>query len=487
MDQLLIALTIAAGISPLLTFTHLWQLKEWRIDRLREHLRAEGILRPLFGILRPTIILSSFAISYILHFLPAIALATAGTFSILASLILLTALNILQITVKKQKYPVWTSKAITLATTSLLLTAALSLYIHYSTFDILLILLPLLQPFFLLLTWLLWLPVDHMLKCHTLEEARALRAEYPDLTVIGITGSVGKTTTKTLLAHILSDFHPLVTPAYVNTEMGVAQWLIKNAKCKMQNVKLLIVEMGAYRKGEIRTLCDIVQPTIGIITCIGKQHLGLFGSEQEIADAKGELCEALPENGHAFINATTPFVEQLKEKTKCPMTLVQPQIPFSSIALAVAVAKHFGLSEKTIEEKCNSFTPPPHTFSMRVESGITILDDTHNVSPESFHAAIQWAKSQPQKHKVLMTPGIIELGNEDSLIHEQLGETANPVFDRVIFLNKRHAKMFQRGYGKFGEGRRVEIYSKTPPPVPQGALLVCIGRMSDTIIQNILP
>jgi len=479
MDQLLIGLTLAACISPLLTFTHLWQLKEWRIDRLREHLRSVGWFRQLFGISRPLIIATGFLI-LIFNFQIPIFKQFSNSNIQTTTLIALASLSVVQIAIKKQKYPVWTSKVLTIASTSLLLTTALSFYIHYSTFSILLILLPIIQPFFLFLSWLLWNPVDRMLKRHTLEEARTLRDTYDDLTVIAITGSVGKTTTKELLSHILSDHNVIATPAYVNTEMGVAQWLIKILKPMCPSI--LIVEMGAYRKGEIQTLCEIVQPTIGVITYIGSQHLGLFGSREAIAQAKRELFESLPENGHAFINATTPFVEQLKEKAACPVTLVQPQIPYSSISLAMAVARHLGMNQDQIQNKINSFTPPSHTFSVRQESGVTILDDTHNVSPESFRAAIEWSASQPQTYKVLMTPGIIELGKEETAIHKQLGGQASHIFNRVIFLNKKHARMFESGYGT-----SVEIFSNNINSVPPNSLLVCIGRMSDPIIQNLLP
>src|SRR3989338_3691497 len=207
MRSILVIFTLTASLSPLLTFAHLWQLKEWRWDRLREHFRHTGWFRQLFGITRPSIVLF-FLIS---NFIP----SPISHISSLTGLVVLSVVNSIQIILHRQPCPVWTKKAITLTITSLLLTS-LTAYLPLP-----LIFPPLLQPFFLVLSWTLFKPLDHILKQRILQRAKNLRSQFPHLTVIGITGSAGKTTTKELLAHILDDKQLLVTPEHVNTEIGM--------------------------------------------------------------------------------------------------------------------------------------------------------------------------------------------------------------------------------------------------------------------------
>ncbi len=510
--EFLLFLTTVAAISPLLTFAKLWQIKEWRIDRLSEHLRAEGYLRQIFGIIRPAI-LGLLGLVGLLGLLP----RDLWTSSALGALALASAA---QIVLRRQPAPVWTQKAITLVGANLALTETLAYALLMTENEPVTAFLPLAQPFLLFATWMLCRPVDHFLKQRILSEAKALRARHPELTVVGITGSVGKTTTKELLAHILGDRHPLATPAYVNTEMGVAQWLIRslqNAKCKIPSIKydVLIVEMGAYRKGEISLLCDIVKPTIGIMTFIGTQHIALFGSQKALCEAKSELLLALPKEGCAFLNADSNLCAGLRQAAKCPVTTIgtgghadlkafdieeTPQgirfrvgetlitVPLhgthnvANVLLAFAAARHLGMQHAAIAAKLRTFIPPERTFQVRSERGVVILDDTHNASPESFKAAIAWARTQPMEQKFLLTSGLIELGEQQDRIHMELGALAAPVFDDMIVLNARAARLLEQGFGK-----PVLTHTKEIPALEPGSLLVCIGRMPSSTIHRLLP
>jgi UDP-N-acetylmuramoyl-tripeptide--D-alanyl-D-alanine ligase len=497
-------LTVAASISPLATFAALWQIKEWRTDRLREHLRSEGILRQLFGIARPATI-AMFGIAGSLHIIPQHEWPSVT----LAALLTVAAL---QLILRRHPHPVWTKKAQALFITSMLLTFLAALTTNMYTLP----LLPLLQPFFLLVALLLWSPVDTLLKNRVMQRARTVRNGRPELTVIGITGSVGKTTTKELLAHILKEQNILFTPEHINTEMGVSQWF-GQALLSHPEVEVVVVEMGAYRSGEIALLCSIVQPTLGVVSFIGRQHIGLFGSQESLCSAKAELLDALPKTGHAFMNADSSLCREIIAHAACPVTMVGTGghadmeafdidetshglqfrigdtacfVPMhgthniTNILLAVAVAEHLGISRERIAERLRSYRPAQHTFSVREESGITILDDTHNTSPTSFKAAIAWAKIQPFEHKVLLTSGLMELGEEQDRAHAELGTLAAGIFHRVIFLNRKNARPFARGYGQ-----SVELPRKGGkiPSVQQDTLLVCVGRMPEHVIQSLLP
>ena len=502
---LLIGLTLLGCLSPLLTYAYLWQVKEWRVDRLREHLRAEGFLLQLYGRVRP-LILFLFACAL---FIPGIA----AQYVVVGASATFALLTLVQLLLRKQSKPVWTQKAYAIVGLSVILNICLAVVLGFYL-PILLPVLVLGQPDIVSLAWLVLWPVDHTLKKQTMQKATALRNTLEDATVIGITGSAGKTTVKELLAHVLDELNPLTTPTHVNSEMGVAKWLLSKLPSYETEKPLLIVEMGAYRRGEIMQLCGIAQPTMGIITLIGSQHIALFGSQEALCDAKGELLEALPEDGQGFVNADSELCAGLAGRAPCDVTRVGTggsadleatdieetstgirfivegttvDVPLhgthnvTNVLLTIAAAEHAGMERGRIVQRLRTFEPPSHTFAVRTEGNVTMLDDTHNASIASFRAAIAWARNQAVGHKVLLTSGLIELGQKQDDVHAELGAAATDVFDRVIFLNERSANSFAKGYGE------VEVLSKDTAPVQEESLLVCEGRMTERTIQKLLP
>jgi UDP-N-acetylmuramyl pentapeptide synthase len=153
-----------------------------------------------------------------------------------------------------------------------------------------------------------------------------------------------------------------------------------------------------------------------------------------------------------------------------------------NILLAVAVAEHLGVQRNVISNRLARFHPLTGTFSVEDHSGVTVLNDTHNCSPESASAAIRWAQSQPATQKILLTSGIIEQGQETMRVHKDLGSQSAQVFDRVIFTNKKFAQIFEQGYGK-----KVEVYSQDISPIPAGSLLVALGRVPKLAMEKLLP
>ena len=154
----------------------------------------------------------------------------------------------------------------------------------------------------------------------------------------------------------------------------------------------------------------------------------------------------------------------------------------TNVLLAIAVARHLEIETGIIDKQLSTFTPPHSTFAVRKNKEVTILDDTHNASPESFRAAIAWAKSQPANNKILLTPGLIELGNTEDIIHRELGTQASEIFSRVIFTGKHGIDAFAKGYT--GD---VERLSKQTKSIHSGDLLLCVGRVSEAAINRILP
>lgn len=504
--QMQIWLLVLASASPLLTYTKLWQVKEWRIDRLKEHLRANGSFKQLFGTVRPIIVLGGLAL---------ILFGSDPSAAADMTLMVLTVASLGSIIAKRQKYPVWTGKACILAATTLALTLLVGL-LGATASSFLFPLLIVSQPLLLYVAWLCFRPIDTHMKQQIMEQAEKLLASYENTLVIGITGSVGKTTVKEFIAHTLAGNQVLFTPAYINSDMGVSKWLLKELpKHKKDERLILIVEMGAYKKGEISLLCKICKPRIGIITYIGTQHLALFGSQEKLAEAKSELFAALPENGRAFYNADCELCHTIKDQAKCPVTTVGTagQVDLEAfdieeqsdgvhfrvadtaflcpmfgthnvvnVLLMISVCQALGISLEDIAQRLRSFSPPHSTFAVRKERSVVLLDDTHNASPESFRAAIAWAKSVPFTPRTLITPGLIELGQKDSQIHRNLGTLAAGIFDRVIFTGSNGKDAFEEGFGK-----PVEQYKNPINTVPKNSLLACIGRVSKKQIDHLLP
>jgi UDP-N-acetylmuramoyl-tripeptide--D-alanyl-D-alanine ligase len=355
-----------------------------------------------------------------------------------------------------------------------------------------------------------------MLKTRVLNRAIRLRAAHPHLRVVGITGSVGKTTLKEMLSHILKDLGAEATPDRVNTEMGVAQWLTKILTNEpIDSTRILIVEMGAYRRGEIALLCRIAQPQYGAITYVGDQHLSLFGSHEAIIEAKGELFVSLPPEGKAFGNSDNDAFNALRKKCACPVITVgtgqqvdvlgtdieetsdgirfkvlgtHVSVPIqgthnvTGALLAIAVAQEMGMTLHDIAKRLQSFQPKQKTFERKTLGKVTVLDDTYNSSPDSVRAAIEWAKKQPHTKKILVLEGIIELGDAEARIHTDIAHLASDIFTVAYVAHSRHLPYFRDG----GFGSRVSVITETPI-VDDGSLIVLSGRLSEKVIKRFLP
>src|SRR3989339_768779 len=273
------------------------------------------------------------------------------------------------------------------------------------------------------------------------------------LTVVGITGSYGKTATKEILAHLLAGrYRVLKTPANVNTAVGVAKTVLTRLSPSHQ---VFVVEMGAYRRGEIQKICRLVTPQIGVLTGINQQHLGLFGSFSNLLATKYELIASLPKNGLAVVNGANKFCRDLAKKTNhVPVRLYsKPKKAFKTnllgswqqlnIAAAVTVARRFKVKPAAIKKLL--FSIPSFKTALKVrrgEKGLTILDDSYNSNPAGFLAAVNFAKAKKARAKILVTAGIIETGSAKKDIHEKLAHKSLSVFKQVTVTKKDTYRLF---------------------------------------------
>lgn len=493
-------------------YARLWQLKEWRLDRLREHLDREGYAVSLLGTVRPAVVGIWIIIGIVLSALG----PTDSWFPIaLAALICLGLVHGVQAVRGALPRPQWTRKAQIIVA----LGTALNMGIWYfsrrygdTATAVTLLTLPLLQPGFVGTAVLIFSPIDRWQKRRLYQHARELRQSAKDLVVIGITGSVGKTTVKALLGHLLEPLDAITTPAYVNSDTGVARWLIQQLQARTP--RLAVIEMGAYRRGEIALLCDFCRPNRGIITLIGTQHIALFGSQQNILVGKSELFAALSADGRAYLNGDHALTRETAAFARCPVVMVGTggqldveardieetpeglafqlgptrfRVPLHgthnvvNVALAISAARDLGMDDAAIQSRLSTFAPPSRTFSVQNRGNRRFLDDTHNSSASSMKAAIAWAKTQPYDTKILITCGLIEMGDTGDTEQEAIGALAGAVFQRIIFVGRHGRSAFMRQCSVPLEGN-----DAPPPPAPPGALVVAVGRVPESLVQSIL-
>ena len=299
--------------------------------------------------------------------------------------------------------------------------------------------------------------------------------------VIGITGSYGKTSTKYILHQILSQkFNTLMTPDSYNTPMGICKVIRGELNAEHE---IFIVEMGAYKRGDIRELCNLASPEIGILTAVGPQHLERFKSIENIARTKYELIESLPSEGLAVFNcdneicaglsdkreqggnpvrryATEPFsVDSVSDKADLTASNIRhtPEgLAFtvhtnvgtseirtrllgrhnvSNILAAIAVAIECGMTLEEIQKAIVNVEPVPHRLQLTSSVGnVTIIDDSFNSNPVGAKAALEVLTEIGDGKKVLVTPGMVELGEREYEENRRLGEQAAEVCDLVILV-----------------------------------------------------
>ncbi len=329
------------------------------------------------------------------------------------------------------------------------------------------------------------LPIERLIFHLYFRDAEKKLLENPRLIRIGITGSYGKTSTKFILAEILSQkYNVLATPASFNTPMGVTR-IIRERLTPAHQV--FIGEMGARHVGEIKELSRLVHPVIGILTAVGPQHLDTFRTVERIEKTKYELIDALPKDGMAVFLNDDGIVYKLYEKTGKPKMLagregadawatdvsVSPQgshftlhlgdwEPFevttallgrhniSNILAACCVAKHLGLNQEQIRRGILQCRPVEHRLQLlKTPGGVTVIDDAFNTNPTSSKEALKVLSSFPGR-RVIVTPGMVELGAEEAKYNQEFGRAMAQSVDVAVLVGKKHTEPIRRGLKEAG-------------------------------------
>ncbi len=324
------------------------------------------------------------------------------------------------------------------------------------------------------LCWAVTAPIEKLFARHYINDAKKILKAHKNLKVIGVTGSYGKTTTKFILTRILSEkFNTVCTPQSFNTPMGVVRTIREHLKPQTQ---IFVCEMGAKNVGDIKEICDIVHPDIALITSVGAQHLETFKTVDNVFKTKFELADAVKlKNGNVFVNGDSKeiatrvkdgiilygtqngcdykaenisygrngseFDLKLGEDTLHLTSRLLGLHSIINITGAAALAYSLGVSAEEIKFAVASLKPTEHRLEMKNSiKGSVMIDDAYNANPEGSIEAVRVLGSFDGMQKVIITPGLIELGDKEYECNFNLGLETTKMCDIIIFVGENRSK-----------------------------------------------
>ena len=330
------------------------------------------------------------------------------------------------------------------------------------------------------------IPFENAIAKGFVKDAARRLAEMPHLTVVGITGSYGKTSVKNYLNALLSaKYNVLMTPGSYNTTMGVVRTIREMLR---PSHEIFIAEMGAKQKNDIKEICDLVHPTYGIITSIGEQHLETFGSLDNIIATKFELADAIPAEGAAILNYDNEYIrtrgvsvptvtyggadsgagyrysDMAVDTHGCQFTLTAPDGEscrytthllgahnIQNLAGCMALAHTLGISLKEMVYPVRLIKTVEHRLQL-LPNGY--IDDAYNSNPAGFRSALDTLAAFDAQ-RVLVTPGMVELGERQDALNRELGEYAATKCDYAVLVGLKQAPPLKEGLlaGGFPEER----------------------------------
>ena len=319
-------------------------------------------------------------------------------------------------------------------------------------------------------------PLNKLAYFYYLTKAKKKLKEHGRLEIIGITGSYGKTSSKNILNEILSSkYITRATPKNYNTPYGI-MLTINNYLDKFDEV--LITEMGAYTRGDIKKLCDFVKPKYGILTVIGEAHMETFGSQKNIQKAKFELIESLPSDGVAILNMDDKLQVDYKLKNNVPVkwiaidnkdadvyatnvkcgksgmsfdchfngdkvhlkTRLLGSYNIYNILASVALGLEMGIDINDIKASVSALKSTEHRLELKKVGDIYMLDDAYNSNPVGASGALDVLKDM-YGTRVVVTPGMVELGKLEKEKNYEFGKKIATSCDYVILIGEKKTKV----------------------------------------------
>ena len=458
-----------------LYFVWLWQIKEYRIDRIISYLKEDRQM------IKNNIFYCIAIVLFILFFI--ILKDYPNIFSYLVLLFFTLAIFeiIKEVKNKSLKRPKLTFKVALILLLILIfysLSFLYSIILGYifafdsginilSFFIIYLLFIYLLISVIATLIILLINPFFNFQKKRIIKRAAKKMKGLKKVKVIGITGSYGKTSTKEFLYTILSQKYNVVkTEGNNNTNIGVAYTVLNKVS---DDYDYFICEMGAYKIGEIKEMCEIVNPEIGILTGINEQHIDLFGSIENTKKAKFELIRALPEDGMAVINKSIKYqvlsikaknIEHFSLNNVSGIKVCQDYVEFDyknykfksnlfgkhyieNILSAIITAEYLGMSLDEISEAVKKIKPSK--YMMRKLDGpnnSVFIDDSYSANPDGVIAALNYLDEAYKDYKkIIVFPGIIELGSRSKEVHKKLFDKIGKICGTAYILSQNTQRL----------------------------------------------
>lgn len=339
-------------------------------------------------------------------------------------------------------------------------------------------------------------PLEKRINRRYYDEAEMILRSMPDLKVVGITGSYGKTSTKHYLYRILSEhYETLMTPGSYNTTLGVVRTVRELMK---PYTEVFIVEMGAKQPGDIEEICRLVHPLVGIVTAVGPQHLESFKTLERVQQTKFELVDSLPVNGLAIINndfrmiksrivsnvparryavafpdnadlvatditytpsGTTFTVTDGKDYKLELHTRLLGECNVSNLLAAVIAARYLGVPDDKIKNGVAAIEPVEHRLNIKRAGNLTLLDDAFNSNPVGSAMALDVLAAMPGC-RVVITPGMIELGEQTFELNHEFGKKIASSADIAYVVGQYNREAIVSGIEEgIKEGSKIKVFT----------------------------
>lgn len=389
---------------------------------------------------------------------------------------------------------------------------------------ILLVILNILIPFKLFLLDAINKPINVLINKTYIKKAKNKIKSMKNLVVIGVTGSYGKTSVKNYLGKLLSGkYNVLITPKNYNTLLGVAKTISENLKATNE---VFICEMGADSVGEIEEICKLVEPNHGIITAIGPQHLETFGSIENIIKTKFELADSVKENGIVLLNYDNEYIRngkkydnkrvfsygidnsnyeyyaydikstekgiefKMKDKNSVEysfMTKILGSHNVQNLVGCIGMANNLGVSMKELVGRVKQIEPVPHRQQLIKNGDTLIIDDAYNSNPSGAKSALK-TLSEFEGCKILITPGMIELGEKQDELNYEFGERAATSCDYIILVGSKQTKAIYDGVlnRKFDEDKLI-VVENLKAAITEAYKIDTNGNKRIILLENDLP
>lgn len=357
--------------------------------------------------------------------------------------------------IKPRKKLVWTAKLwlVVIVAAGLMLATSFVLSLFFGVASWLMIavdaVLGFFWPFFLALAALLLWPFDYAIKHFIIAKAKYKLQRFASVKIIGIAGSYGKTTVKEFIAAALKEkFNVLVTPENINTPLGIARLILKSLSPKTE---ILVVEMGEYYRGDVAEICVLTRPDIAVVTGINEAHRERLKTIENTVATIFEVVEYSKPNSTVVLNADDKNIQEFFSAHAPHHKIIwysyknnsQNQFPtkllgryaLGSADAAVAVGRLLGVGEEAIKRGVASVEPIEHRLQpIQGAGGVLIIDDSYNGNPAGVREAIRVLAQYPDRRKIFLTPGLVEMGERAKELHEEIGQELAPVANIVILI-----------------------------------------------------